>query len=48
MSAPEYALGPYTARAPSVAAVSRLNDLCFAQYPGVIEGGEPFMGWYMV
>jgi len=47
MPAPDYSTGPYTVRAPSVAQVSRLNDLCFAEYPGVIEGGEPFMRWYM-
>ncbi len=47
MAAPEYALHPYSERFPGVATVSELNDLAFAQYPGVIEGGEAFMRWYM-
>lgn len=47
MAAPEYSLHPYSERHPQVAAVSGLNDLAFAQYPGVIEGGEAFMRWYM-
>lgn len=47
MPVPEYDLRSYTDRPPVVEQVSRLNDLCFAEYPGVVEGGEPFMRWYM-